>query len=150
MMGKLKACAVLVLVLAVSSCQRPPRPAVAPAQVPASSLTRLQHDIDATLAAPELVRTSWGVLVRSLGREETLYGLNPNKLLMPSSNMKIVTLAAAAERLGWDYTYETRLLGVGAIGSGTLDGDLLVVGSGDPSITSHDGFSAKLFGDWAE
>ena len=30
--------------------------------------------------------------------------------MMPASNMKIVTLAAAAERLGWDYTYETQLL----------------------------------------
>ena len=59
--------------------------------------------------------------------------------------MKIVTLAAAAERLGWDYTYETRVLGVGAIDAGVLDGDLLVVGSGDPSIVDRDGIGRALF-----
>ena len=47
----------------------------------------------------------WGVLVKSLTNDETLYALNARKLLLPASNMKIVTLAAAAERLGWDYRY---------------------------------------------
>ena len=51
---------------------------------------------------------------------------------MPGSTMKIVTLAAAAERLGWEHVYDTRLVAGRSIDAGVLDGDLLVVGSGDP------------------
>ena len=73
---------------------------------------------------------------------DTLYSLNAGKLLMPGSTLKIVTLAAAAERLGWDYAYDTRLVATGPIdaGFGILSGDLLVVGSGDPSIVASDGW----------
>ena len=65
---------------------------------------------------------------------------------MPASNMKIVTLAAAAERLGWNYTYETSVFAAGRIDAGVLHGDLLVVGSGDPSI----GETPDVLGAWAE
>jgi D-alanyl-D-alanine carboxypeptidase/D-alanyl-D-alanine-endopeptidase (penicillin-binding protein 4) len=71
--------------------------------------------------------------------------LNARKLLMPASNMKIVTLAAAAAQLGWDYTYETRAYAGGRIDSGTLAGDLVIVGSGDPSIAIADGSADRLF-----
>ena len=69
---------------------------------------------------------------------------------MPASTMKIVTMAAAGERLGWDYTYETRLVGAGTIDGGVLNGDLVVVGSGDPSIGEQNGMSARLFAGWAD
>ena len=42
----------------------------------------------------------WGVEVKSLETGRVLYALNARKLMMPASNMKIVTLAAAAEALG--------------------------------------------------
>jgi D-alanyl-D-alanine carboxypeptidase/D-alanyl-D-alanine-endopeptidase (penicillin-binding protein 4) len=115
----------------------------------APSVTQLRHDIDSLLADPVLTHAYWGILVRSLKTDETLYELNPRKLLMPASNMKIVTLAAAAERLGWEYRYETTLLAAGRISGGRLDGDLLVVGSGDPSLTDGE-TSARLFDTWAE
>jgi len=35
--------------------------------------------------------------------------------------MKIVTLAAAAEKLGWDYTYETRVFAAGSVNDGVLN-----------------------------
>ena len=87
------------------------------------------------------------MLVKSLATGTTLYSLNAGKLMMPASAMKIVTLAAAAERLGWDYRYETRLVALGPIDAATaiLRGDLLVVGSGDPSIDDWDGAATRLF-----
>ncbi len=115
---------------------------------PAPGLTALQHDLDAILTAPSLERGYWGVLVKSLDTNDTLYALNARKLLMPASNMKIVTLAAAAARLGWDYQYDTKLLAGGAVQGGALDGDLVVVGSGDPSIT--DAAAPAVFASWAE
>jgi serine-type D-Ala-D-Ala carboxypeptidase/endopeptidase (penicillin-binding protein 4) len=105
--------------------------------------------VDAILDDPALAHGYWGVLVKSLKTDDTLYERNARKLLVPASNMKIVTLAAAAERLGWDYRYETRLLAAGRIADGRLDGDLLVVGNGDPSIGLMDGMADTLFADWA-
>ena len=69
---------------------------------------------------------------------------------MPASNMKIVTLAAAAERLGWDFTYETRLLRLGPVNAGSLEGDLVVAGSGDPSIANGGASPEGVFRTWAE
>jgi D-alanyl-D-alanine carboxypeptidase/D-alanyl-D-alanine-endopeptidase (penicillin-binding protein 4) len=88
--------------------------------------------------------------VRSLTHDDTLYAVNSRKLLTPASSMKIVTLAAAADRLGWDYSYETQIRGAGAIEAGVLEGDLLVVGNGDPSIDDWDGAATSLFQQWAD
>jgi D-alanyl-D-alanine carboxypeptidase/D-alanyl-D-alanine-endopeptidase (penicillin-binding protein 4) len=90
------------------------------------------------------------VLVKSLKTDETLYALNAGKLMMPASNMKIVTLAAAAEKLGWDYRYDTRVFTAGTIAGGTLQGDVIVVGSGDPSLVAADGMADRVFAEWAE
>jgi D-alanyl-D-alanine carboxypeptidase/D-alanyl-D-alanine-endopeptidase (penicillin-binding protein 4) len=110
-----------------------PRAAV-PSNLAQTALRDLRRDIDGILSRPALERAYWGVLVRSLPGNDTLYTLNAGKLMMPASNMKVVTLLAAAERLGWAYTFETRLVGTGPVADGKLDGDLIVVGSGDPTI----------------
>ena len=101
------------------------------------------------LGAPALEHSTWGVLIVSATRGDTLYAANARKLLMPASNMKIVTLAAAAEKLGWDYTYETTLRAAGSVQNGVLRGDLIVTGSGDPSIGTADGTADRLFASWA-
>jgi serine-type D-Ala-D-Ala carboxypeptidase/endopeptidase (penicillin-binding protein 4) len=88
------------------------------------------------------------VLVKSLDTNDTLYALNARKLMMPASAMKIVTLAATAARLGWDYQYETTVRAGGAIAGGVLDGDLVIVGSGDPSVTEET--APAVFASWAE
>ena len=115
-----------------------------------NSVNDLQRDIS-RLLAPTSERATWGVVVKSLATNDTLYALNSRKLFLPASNMKLATLAAAADRLGWAYSYETRLIGLGTLQpSGFLDGDLLVVGSGDPSIDDWDGAATRLFQSWAE
>ena len=81
-----------------------------PASPTLPPLPALARDIDAILAQPALQHGYWGVVVKSLANDETLYALNPRKLMLPASNMKIVTLAAAAEKLGWEFRYETTLL----------------------------------------
>jgi len=154
----LKACAVRAVIVvtlaghaacATSRTSPPPSPAhPAPSALPA--LEALQRDIDAILAAPPLEHGYWGVLVKSLDTGQTLYASNARKLMMPASTMKIVTLAAAAERLGWDYTYTTTALAAGAVVGDALDGDLLVVGSGDPSLMASDDSAARVFASWAD
>ena len=57
--------------------------------------------------------------------------------MMPGSTMKIVTAAAAAEVLGWQHQFETTVVTAAPIENGTLRGDLIVVGGGDPSISER-------------
>ena len=114
------------------------------------SIRQLQRDLDTLAQTQALRHGTWGIVVRSLDRQEALYALNAGTLLMPASAMKIVTLATAAKKLGWAYSYETRLLGIGAVDLGLLAGDLLVVGSGDPSVDDWDGAASGLFQTWAD
>ena len=130
--------------VATAACAHPA--AVVQPSVPA--LVQLQHDIDGILAQPALEHGYWGVLVKSLETGDTLFALNAGKLMMPASNMKIVTLAAAAEKLGWDYTYKTRIAAGGPIVSGTLEGDLVVIGSGDPSLMDGADGGTPPFDPW--
>jgi D-alanyl-D-alanine carboxypeptidase/D-alanyl-D-alanine-endopeptidase (penicillin-binding protein 4) len=69
--------------------------------------------------------------------------------MMPASNMKILTLAAAAETLGWDYRFRTTLESTAPVQDGALAGDLVVVGGGDPTINARGNRSAAVLDDWA-
>jgi D-alanyl-D-alanine carboxypeptidase/D-alanyl-D-alanine-endopeptidase (penicillin-binding protein 4) len=126
-------------------------PAVSPATLGRDApRANLKQKLDALLETRELAGATWGLEVRSLAGGEPLYSLNAGKLLLPGSNMKIVTLAAAAARLGWDYSYPTSLVAAGPIADGALEGDLVVVGRGDPTIDDWDGGASALFATWAE
>jgi serine-type D-Ala-D-Ala carboxypeptidase/endopeptidase (penicillin-binding protein 4) len=138
----------LLLALLVSSCTRP-QVRVAPS-LPASPLQRLQADLARAFQEGEAADVLWGVSIQSLASGSTLYSLNADRLLMPASNMKIVTLAAAAERLGWDYTFETVISATAPIVDGVIAGDLVVVGGGDPSINSRNGLGPRVLNEWAD
>jgi D-alanyl-D-alanine carboxypeptidase/D-alanyl-D-alanine-endopeptidase (penicillin-binding protein 4) len=60
-------------------------------------------------------------------------------LFVPASAAKLVSVATAAEAVGWDYRFETALRTTGPIDGGVLHGDLIVVGSGDPSLGGRGG-----------
>jgi len=109
----------------------------------------LTADLDALFTKPPFDTAHWSVRIERLRDGQVLYERNPRSLVMPASNMKIVTMAAAAETLGWDYRFETRLVAEGEIRDGTLHGDLRVIGGGDPSVASHDFAASPLFRDWA-
>ncbi len=67
-----------------------------------------------------------------------IYALNPDLKLIPASNLKLFTGAAALLLLGPNYAYETKVYYAGTIKNGTLHGNLIVKGSGDPSLTYED------------
>ena len=98
----------LLAVLALPACHGTPRPAGAPTGPAVSTTVQLQRDIEAVLAVPALDAQLLGDPRRSARTDDTLYSLNAGKLLMPGSTMKIVTLAAAAERARTGTTCTTR------------------------------------------
>lgn len=87
----------------------------------ASSLNETMNGLIATHP-----HVAFGVEVIRADNGQCLYQYRAHHPLMPASNMKIVTTAAALETLGRDYTFKTEV---------GLDGDRLVfVGSGDPLL----------------
>src|SRR5918999_291945 len=114
----------------LTGCARP-APVVVPALDP---LQQLRQDVIAATTLPGVQRAAWGIVVHSLDRNERIFELNPHTLLVPASTAKLVSLASAADAVGWDYRYETVVRASAPIVDGTIHGDLLVVGSGDPSI----------------
>ncbi len=103
------------------------------------ALDQLRRDITQATQAPGVQRGVWGIVVHSLDRDERLFELQPRTLLVPASVAKLAAVSTAAEAVGWDYRYETRLEATGPITDGVLSGDLLVVGSGDPTIGGRAG-----------
>jgi serine-type D-Ala-D-Ala carboxypeptidase/endopeptidase (penicillin-binding protein 4) len=128
---------VIALILA-ASCAAPvtvvPAPGVRVVErVGARSLRR---SIDSVINAAEFANGHWGVLVVDT-KGDTLYSHNAGKLFMPASNQKILTSAVALTQLGPDYRHRTSFVAHGAIEGGILNGDLGVVGRGDPSVSDH-------------
>ena len=67
------------------------------------------------------------------GEYEVIEELNADRLFVPASVLKVVTVAAALEHLGADYHWLTRLTSKGAIAGAVLDGDLVIEPGGDPT-----------------
>ena len=97
-------------------------------------MAALAAEVDSALADPAFARASWGVVVQSLDNGQVLYRRNAERLFLPASDLKLLTAAAALLRLGADFRYRTVVLARGARRADTLAGDLVVAGSGDPSL----------------
>lgn len=71
------------------------------------------------------------------------------KAAIPASTMKVITTATALELLGPGYRYETVLSYDGRLDAdGTLNGNLYIVGSGDPTIGSSKMGDRDFLGKW--
>jgi D-alanyl-D-alanine carboxypeptidase/D-alanyl-D-alanine-endopeptidase (penicillin-binding protein 4) len=88
------------------------------------------------LSAQRYAPADAGILVRDLTADSTIVSVNADSLLNPASVSKLVTGAAALERLGAAYSFTTSLFAGGPFSrdSGVLAGDLYVKGTGDPGM----------------
>ena len=99
----------------------------------------LQERIAGVLSAPDLARGFWGVEVMSLSTGEALYSQNADKLFTPASNTKLFTTAAALALIGPDYKFRTTVETTGTLDRyGRLNGDLVLVGHGDPNLSGRE------------
>lgn len=73
---------------------------------------------------------------RKSGR--VMVAVNPDLPLPPASVTKTVTALYALEALGPDFRFATRLMRLGEVVNGRLEGDLYLVGGGDPNLDSDD------------
>lgn len=109
------------------------------AQAPrAASGGTLEERVTSIVEQPAFKHSTWGVEFYSLDSGKTIYSMNGDKLFVPGSTTKLLTMGSALGLLGADYRFHTRVYRTGPIRSdGTLDGDLVLVASGDANLSGR-------------
>ncbi len=83
-------------------------------------------------------RGDWGVAVVSLTRGDTLFTHRADASMRPASTMKLFTTVLAYETMGPAFQFRTEVLRAGALSpDGTVYGDLVLRGGGDPSLSGR-------------
>ncbi len=127
-------------IAALGACSGSPASS-APSPIPSAGVqfTRasMGRQIDSMVDDGQFRSATWGILIVDPGSRETLYSHNATKLLIPASNQKLVVSSTMLEQLGPTFRYRTTFAARGAISNGTLNGDLAVIGRGDPTTSNH-------------
>ena len=139
-------------VLHAQNVELPRTPALATDNSP---IAVLQHDLMGIFNDPRFSNAEWGVAIQSVETGEYLFRMNDGKSLLPASNFKLLTAAEALTLLGTDFRYTTDLLTTAKTSSdGTLRGDIVIRGAGDPTLGStyfsKDSNGYTVFDAWAD
>jgi serine-type D-Ala-D-Ala carboxypeptidase/endopeptidase (penicillin-binding protein 4) len=110
------------------------RDALAPAPE-AAGVRALRSDLASVLARANADGGRRALLVVSLDRGDTLFSQRADEPLAPASNLKLYTTAAALSYLGPDFRWATYLVARGTVGDGVLHGDVVLYGTGDPTLS---------------
>ena len=86
----------------------------------------LTQRINEIIAQPSQKKVKFSIHIVKADTGNTVYENNAKSSLIPASNMKIITTAAALKYLGADFEYKTRI--------GLINNTLVVIGSGDPLL----------------
>src|ERR1700758_3341991 len=89
------------------------------------------------LQAQGLPASSLSVYAEELGNGEILLSHNPEQQRQPASTIKVLTTFVALDVLGPAFTWKTRAYVNGSVKNGVLNGDLVLVGGGDPYLTAE-------------
>jgi len=108
-----------------------------PAALQARDRQYLPPEVERVLTQRRVPGTSLSVLVREVGRDEPVVSYNPQVPRNPASTMKVLTTYAALEMLGPAYTWRTRAYATGPVRDQVLEGNLVLVGGGDPFMTAE-------------
>lgn len=117
-----------------------------------STISDFWVQMDDLFNDPNFSSAHWGVLIQSLETGEYFYKRNEDKLFVPASNLKLFTSAAALVDLTPDYQYKTGLYLKGTMEGPAINGDLIIRGSGDPTISGrfYNDDMLFLFNAWAD
>ncbi len=117
-----------------------------------SRYQEIRKQIRFLLSDPSLANAHIGIYIESLRDGQVVFANNPFKLMVPASNMKLFTTSAALVNLGPEFRYETSVYSSGGQNDSILLGNLIIKGSGDPSISGrfYHGDGLFIFKNWAD
>jgi serine-type D-Ala-D-Ala carboxypeptidase/endopeptidase (penicillin-binding protein 4) len=108
----------------------------------------LADQIRAITDANEYKAARWGVLIVDAESGRTVYEHSSDKLILPASVTKLFTCATALKELGPDHVFITPVVRRGEVSGKVLDGDLILVASGDLTFGGRRGKDGRtLFAD---
>ena len=126
----------------------PPIPPERP-EIAAERLSELQGQLDSILADRSISGSRHTAMVVDAESGAVLFESNPDLALVPASNTKLFTTAAALALLGEDYRFRTRVLATADWGGeGVLEGDLILLSEHDISFSDYFYPSARFPMDW--
>lgn len=116
------------------------------------TISEFWDEMDDIFNDPTFSNANWGVVIQSLETGEYFYKRNEDKFFVPASNMKLFTTAAGLLLLGEEYKFSTSIFTDGKLDGSILEGNLIVQGKGDPTISGrfHEDNVYKVFSDWAD
>ncbi|WP_316811176.1 D-alanyl-D-alanine carboxypeptidase/D-alanyl-D-alanine-endopeptidase [Pedobacter heparinus] len=104
---------------------------------PQTPVQKLERAFNILQADPQARYALTSLLVLDANTGKTIFARNENIGMATASTLKTITAATAFSLLGKDFQYQTTLAYSGSIGpDGTLKGNLLIIGSGDPTLGS--------------
>ncbi len=117
-----------------------------------STIPEFWKDMDDLFNDPNFSNAQWGVVIQSLETGEYFYKRNENKLFIPASDLKLFTTAGGLFLLGPEYRFSTNIYLNGSLDGSILDGDLVIEGRGDPTISGrfYNNNMFKVYQDWAD
>ncbi len=98
----------------------------------------LEPRLERALHVPHVSLSASAAAVVDLSTGEAVYSHNASLSLMPASNEKLAVTYAALSALGPSFRIETDVLGEGLQSGTTWQGDLVLKGYGDPTLSSWD------------
>ncbi len=102
---------------------------------PAAAATQLPPEAAAALRRAGVPATALSVVVHDLTTDRTVLRWHEDRPVNPASLVKLLTTAAALDRLGPAYTWATPVWLTGPVRDGVLEGSLVIQGRGDPKFT---------------
>lgn len=127
--------------LKVVDARAPREPVVRPAPRVLTAAPGLEAPLKAALTeainAPALDNADFGFLAVRMKDGAVLAESGGDALINPASNAKLITAAAAFDTLHAEYRFKTEYFVQGTLKDGTLHGNLVVKGYGDPTIVSE-------------
>ncbi len=110
----------------------------------------LSRNIDSRIRGSELNNAFWAIHVED-EQGRVVYSRNSDRLAVPASVRKLFTAATVANCQGFGYQYQTELWIDGTVEEGVLHGNLVLRGSGDPSLGSrYTPSTTTIFDPWVE
>lgn len=104
----------------------------------AAAASPVDRTIDTIAARPEYAHANFGVEAIDLASGRVVYARNADRLFVPGSTTKLVTIGSALQLLGADRRFHTRVYRTGEVSAdGTLDGDVVLVATGDPNLSNR-------------
>lgn len=88
------------------------------------------------LASGGINAASTAVYIYDISSREVMVSHNAATPLLGASTMKSVTIASLFESIDMNFTYETQVIAQGDVEHGSLMGNLVIKGVGDPTINS--------------